>query len=97
MNNPPNVDVFPLKLLDHDINEWKRAKQGYEKVSSSKSSPMARRERDESRRNNSVSMYTAYTQAHWHNPGNVPPPSIPEDSIFCKTNKAYGMKVNITI
>ena len=30
-------------------------------------------------------------------PGNVPPPSKPEDSIFCKTNKSYGMKVNITI
>jgi len=39
--------------------------QGYEKVSSSKSSPMARRERDESRHNNSVSMYTAYTQARF--------------------------------
>ena len=47
MNNPPNVDVFPLKLLDHDIIEWKRAKPGYESVSSSKSSSMARRERDE--------------------------------------------------
>ena len=30
-------------------------------------------------------------------PGNVPPPSKPKDSIFCKTNKSYGMKVNITI
>ena len=47
MNNPPNVDVFPLKLLDHDIIEWKRAKPGYESVCSSKSSSMARRERDE--------------------------------------------------
>jgi len=32
-----------------------------------------------------------------HNPGNVPPPSKPEDFIFGKTNKSYGMKVNITI
>ena len=32
-----------------------------------------------------------------HNLGNVPPPSKPEDSIICKTNKSYGMKVNITI
>jgi len=32
-----------------------------------------------------------------HNPGNVPPPSKPEDSIFCETNKSYGMKVNTTI
>ena len=32
-----------------------------------------------------------------HNPNNVPPPSKPEDSIFCKTNKFYWMKVNITI
>ena len=32
-----------------------------------------------------------------HNPGNVPPPSKPEDSIFCKTIKSYGMNVNITI
>jgi len=30
-------------------------------------------------------------------PGNVPPPSKPEDSIFCKTVNFYGMKVNITI
>jgi len=30
-------------------------------------------------------------------PGNVPPPSKPEDSIFCKTVNSYGMKVNITI
>ena len=28
-----------------------------------------------------------------HNPANIPPPSKPEDSIFCKTNKAYKMKV----
>jgi len=32
-----------------------------------------------------------------HNPGNVPPSSKPEDYIFCKTNKSYGMNVNITI
>jgi len=30
-------------------------------------------------------------------PGNVPPPSKPEDSFFCKTVNSYGMKVNITI
>ena len=30
-------------------------------------------------------------------PGNVPPPSKPEDFIFCKTVNSYGMKVNITI
>ena len=33
----------------------------------------------------------------WHNPGNVPPPSKPEDSVFCKTYKTHRMKVNITI
>ena len=32
---------------------------------------------------------------YWNNPGNVPPPSKPEDSNFCKM--FYRMKVNITI
>jgi len=32
-----------------------------------------------------------------HNPGMDPPPSKPEGSIFCKTNKTHEMKVNITI
>ena len=32
-----------------------------------------------------------------HNPGNIPSPSKQEDSIFCKTNKSYWMKINITI
>jgi len=41
--------------------------------------------------------YPSASFLFWHNPGNVPPPSKPEDSIICKTNKSYGMKVNITI
>jgi len=31
---------------------------------------------------------------YWQYPGNVPPPSKPEDSIFCKTVNSYG-KINI--
>jgi len=42
-------------------------------------------------------IWSGKCDAIWHNPGNVQPPSKPEDSIICNTNKSYGMKVNITI
>jgi len=47
--------------------------------------------------NKLTSLIKSLHKQQWHNPGNVPSPSKPEDSIFFKINKSYEMKVNRTI